>query len=220
MPGSRNSWARQIFAVYLKEFVRVSFTRTRCFLPNYLENQKNMKFGLAHCFVLLVLLAVSFSASRSYAQARPSPATQVLSVDFVPLAIGYPLSFQYEYKADPVTSWLLRLHYWPGLAASWSGFGFGAAYRFYIADSRALTALSVAPAADLFLFHQSELENNSGTRSAIAVAIGGDLAYKWIFDQFAVEPIVGLRYGIGPSQTPAAVATIYPIIGCSLGSAW
>ncbi len=184
--------------------------------------KKNMKFGLAHCFVLLVLLAVSFSASRSYAQARPSPATQVVSVDFVPLAIGYPISFQYEYKADPVSSWLFRLNFWPSPEANWTGYGFGAAYRFYIADSRALTGLSVAPVGELFLFSQSSsaIAGGSGARSAIAVAIGGDLAYKWIFDQFAVEPIVGLRYGFGGSQTPPNAATIYPLIGCSLGYAW
>jgi hypothetical protein len=179
-----------------------------------------MKFGFVKCFVFLALFAVSFSASKTNAQARPSPATQVISINFIPALIDFPMSIQYEFKADPTDSWLLRLNYWPGLSSQWTGFGFGAAYRFYIADSRALTGLAVAPAADLYLFKQSQLSGGSGTRSAIAVAIGGDLTYKWIFDEFAVEPIVGVRYGIGGTSVPPDVATIFPIIGVSVGYAW
>jgi hypothetical protein len=172
-----------------------------------------MKFGFLKYFSLIALFAMTFSASNAYAQARPSPATQVVSVDFIPLVIDYPMTLQYEFKADPVSSWVLRLHFWPGLSADYTGFGFGAAYRFYIADSR-------APAADIYLFHQSAQLGGTGSRSAVGIDLGGDLAYKWIFDQFAVEPIVGLRFGFGSSTTPSALTTIWPIIGCSLGYAW
>ncbi len=177
-----------------------------------------MKFGFVKIFALIALFAISFSASKTYAQARPSPATQVVSVDFVPLLYTFPITFQYEFKVDPVTSWAFRLHFWPGLTADYSGFGFGAAYKIYIADSRALTGLAVAPAADLFFFHQPQQLGGNGTRSGIGFDIGGDLSYKWIFDQFAVEPIFGLRFGIGSDV--AAFTTIQPIIGCALGYAW
>lgn len=160
------------------------------------------------------------SANRASAQARPSPATQVVSVDFLPLAYSYPLTFQYEFKADPVTSWMFRLHYWPSPSSdgTWSGYGLGAAYRFFIADSRALTGLSVAPAADLFFFHQTLF--GSSQRTAICFDIGGDIAYKWIFDQFAVEPLLGLRIGFGPNLAPSRAIGTEPLIGLSGGYAW
>jgi hypothetical protein len=181
-----------------------------------------MKFGFTKCFAFIALFAVSFSASKTYAQARPSPATQVLSIDFIPYLLDYPITLQYEYKVDPVTSWMLRLHYWPTIssATGYTAFGFGAAYRIYIADSRALTGLAVAPAADFFLFRQSTQTGGTGNRSAEGLDIGGDLTYKWIFDQFAVEPIFGLRFGIGSSQAPSAFTTIEPLIGASIGYAW
>ena len=125
-------------------------------------------------------------------------------------------------KSDPVTSWMLRSAFTgPAFAAQYTGYGFGAAYRFYVADSRALTGLAVAPAADLFFFRQAQQTGGTGSsRSGIGVDIGGDLSYKWIFDQFAVEPIFGLRFGIGQTNVPAAFTTIQPIIGVGLGYAW
>jgi hypothetical protein len=179
-----------------------------------------MKFGLVKTSILIVLLAISFSASKSSAQARPSPATQVISVDFIPLVLTFPVTFQYEYKMDPVTSLALRLHFWPGITSDYTGFGFGGAYRFYIADSRALTGLAVAPAADLFFFRQSQQLGGTGNRSAIGVDLGGDISYKWIFDQFAVEPLFGLRFGFGGANAPPVFTTIEPLIGCNLGYAW
>ena len=160
------------------------------------------------------------SANRARAQARPSPATQVASVDILPLAYDYPLTLQYEFKSDPVSSWMFRLHYWPSPNPNWSGYGLGAAYRFYIADSRALTGLSVAPAADIFFFHES-LPGITGTQhTAICFDIGGDIAYKWIFDQFAIEPLLGIRIGFGPSLSPSNATTTEPVIGLSVGYAW
>jgi hypothetical protein len=179
-----------------------------------------MKFGSIKCLVVIALIALSFSATKTYAQARPSPATQVISVDFIPLVLTFPVTVQYEYKVDPVTSWAFRLHFWPGITDNYTGFGFGAAYRLYIADSRALTGLAVAPVADLFFFRQSQQIGGTGTRSAVGVDLGGDLTYKWIFDEFAVEPIFGLRFGIGGSNAPPVFTTIQPLIGCSLGYAW
>jgi hypothetical protein len=175
---------------------------------------------------LLLAMSITFaagllcSANRASAQARPSPATQVVSVDFLPLAYDGPLTFQYELKADPVSSWMFRLHYWPSPDPSgdWSGFGVGASYRFYIADSRALTGLSVEPAADLFFFNQTLF--GSSQRTAICFDIGGDIEYKWIFDQFAVEPMLGLRIGFGPNIAPARAIGTEPVIGLSGGYAW
>jgi hypothetical protein len=183
-----------------------------------------MKVGIAKAFVLtLVIGLVTIAATNSsYGQARPSSKTQVISADPLGLAYQFPLTFQYEYKAGPINSWALRAHWWPsrvsGGIGEWSGFGMGGAYRVFVADSRALTGLSVAPAVDLFFFTQTL--NGTKQRSAIDGWIGGDLAYKWIFDQFSVEPLLGLRIGFGANDGPAYATGMEAIISFSGGYAW
>jgi|GEM_PF-2551493 len=176
----------------------------------------------AFFFALSVILfgTLLCRTARVHAQARPSPHTNVLSVDVLPLAYDYPLTLQYEFKSDPVSSWVFRLHFWPSPDPSgdWSGYGIGAAYRIYIADSRALTGLSVAPAADVFFFHETLF--GTSQRTAIGADIGGDLAYKWIFDQFAVEPLLGLRIGLEPNVAPGRGSGLEGLIGLFAGYAW
>jgi hypothetical protein len=183
-----------------------------------------MKFGIAMgtivpkivaLSVALVLL-IAISANRVFGQARPSPMENVVSVDPLPLAYSYPLILQYEYKAGPVYSWCFRFNYWPNPNTyTGSGFGIGAGYRVYIADSRALTGLSVAPAADIYFFRQAQLGY-----SEIAFEIGGDAAYKWIFDDFAIEPLFGFRIGFGPVNTPANATGAHVLIGFAGGYAF
>ena len=188
-----------------------------------------MKSVLIKVLGLLAIMAVLLHASsdRVSAQARPSSKTNVAAVDPLGLAVQEPFNIQYEMKAGPVNSWVFRGHWWGGLTGgtgsggtgTWGGPGLGGAYRFFVADSRALTGLSVAPAADLFFFNQSLVSGNGGT--AIVLWIGGDIAYKWIFDQFSIEPLVGLRIGYtpaanAPSKPTGGIATI----GLYAGYAW
>jgi hypothetical protein len=183
-----------------------------------------MKVGIAKVLVLTLVagLTAFASANTAYGQARPSSKTQVVSVDPLGLAYNFPVTIQYEMKASPVNSWAFRAHYWPSRVAGidWSAFGAGAAYRVFIADSRALTGLSVAPAADILFFRGTTIakENVSG----IVGWIGGDIAYKWIFDQFSLEPLLGLRIGFGGNSTygiPYATGMV-PILSVMGGYAW
>ncbi len=202
-----------------------------CFIRNFKLIRPIFIMSIAKRLVFFVVLAVaSFGfVSHARAQARPSPHTQVVSVDPLGMALNGPLMFQYEWKTGPVYSWAVRAFYWPSRAASsgsvsdqWSAFGLGGAYRIYIADSRALTGLSVAPVANVFFFHGSELG-----RSGISVWVGGDIAYKWIFDEFSIEPIIELAIGFGPQgaqssgpAVPAYTTGTQAVIGLSGGYAW
>jgi hypothetical protein len=152
----------------------------------------------------VVIAGICVLSNEARSQARPSPKTQVISIEPVGLILNTPLRLQYEYKTGPVNSWAFRALWWPyGInnGYDWTAFGAGAAYRFYVADSRALTGLNVAPVAEVFFFHGSNLAINGQARTGIAVWIGGDVAYKWIFDDFSIEPLLGLRIGMGPSQS-------------------
>jgi hypothetical protein len=156
----------------------------------------------------VIVGAVCMTGNLARSQARPSSKTQVFSIDPVGLILSDPLVLQYETKTGPVNSWAFRLLFWPyGIEGQdWTGYGVGAAYRFYVADSRALTGLSIAPAAELFFFRGANTSGIGAAKTGIAVEIGGDVGYKWIFDDFSVEPLLGLRIGLGPSSGTGSTA--------------
>lgn len=168
----------------------------------------------------VVIGAIFAVSDAAHSQARPSSKTQVFSVDPVGLILDDPLILQYEYKTGPVNSWAFRALWWPygtDISYDWTAYGVGAAYRFYVADSRALTGLSIAPAAELLFFHGSFAGGASSSKSGIAVWIGGDVGYKWIFDDFSVEPMLGLRIGLGPSSGDASKSAV-PTQATGVGS--
>ncbi len=170
-------------------------------------------------FALSLLLAggLLVPVHRARAQDRPSPALYDVAIDPLDLlAQQGPLNLQYEWETSPVNSWVVRAHYWS--VTPWGGFGAGAAYRFYIADSRALNGLSVAPAADIFFLNDGNLGH-----AATDVWLGGDLGYKWIFNQFSVEPLIGLRIGFAagsPASNLGASTGGVAQISVYLGYAW
>ncbi len=167
------------------------------------------------CAVLLIAATVGAFSSNALAQARPSAKSSDLSIGLLSLVI--PPDFvllQYEFRNGPVNSIALRAGFIPGYVG-YTGLLIGGAYRFFIADSRALTGLSVAPAADIFFVSNSILN-----RSSASFDLGGDLAYKWIFDAFSVEPIVSVRIGIGGSEGLAAFSGFRPGVDVLLGYAF
>jgi hypothetical protein len=136
-------------------------------------------------------LVLTATPSNAQIEARASNKTQVISVE--PLGLfqdGNFLSVVYEWKASSTNSYFLRARL--SNISYYTGLGIGGGYRWYIADSRALTGLSVAPVAEMVFYSSSELN-----KSSFVFGIGGEIAYKWIFDQFAVEPGFGVTIGFG-----------------------
>jgi hypothetical protein len=138
-----------------------------------------------------VAVGVLFT-TNTYGQAKTSTKTQVISLEALGLfQSGNIITINYEWKASPTNSWHVRGRF-SDYSNYYTGFGFGAGYHWYIADNRALTGLNVAPVAEVWFYNSSEL-NTSST----VFGVGGEIAYKWIFDQFAVEPGVGVMIGFG-----------------------
>lgn len=137
---------------------------------------------------VLVAVAMLTSSNDVLAQARPSAKANVLAVDPLGL-LGINqlknLSLQYEFRSSPTNSWAFRATLFP-TSGNTSAFALGGAYRFFIADSRALTGLSVAPAIDAFFV-------TWGDETYTAFGLGGDIAYKWIFDNISLEPMFAVR---------------------------
>jgi hypothetical protein len=174
-------------------------------------------------FLAVVLLfvvssgTIMFAPRNGFAQ-RATTKNNDISFDFVDYLIKYTFSVQYEFKASSTQSWAVRAEYiLPG--QSTTAFGVGAQMRFYIIDSRALAGFNVGPTADVYFFKNSELG-----KSKILFALGADFAHKWFFDQFTIEPSVGLRYGITSSEVFGSAIPqytgIYLIANLYFGFAW
>ncbi|MEO6940637.1 MAG: hypothetical protein ABI444_10935 [Candidatus Kapaibacterium sp.] len=175
-----------------------------------------MKTRIANILSVALVSAICLGglSQASFGQARPSSKTSDISIGPLSLLVQGVISVQYEWKASQTSSWALRGEFVP-TSGNFHAFGVGAAYRFYVADSRAITGLSVAPALDLFFFGSSSLQQNY-----TILSIGGDIAYKWIFDQFSVEPLVGVRIGVTGGQSVSAFSGFYPLFDCFLGYAF
>jgi hypothetical protein len=161
---------------------------------------------------LLAIMTVGTS-SNALAQARPSSKGSMLSIEPLGLlGIGQFRLFQlqYEFRLSQDNSLALRAALLPAYAGV-SGFGVGASYRFFVADGRALTGLNVSPGIDLFLL-------SAGSASYQTIGIGGDLAYKWIFDEWGVEPYFRLRQNFAGSE--GYYAGVDYGVGVWLGYCW
>jgi hypothetical protein len=178
-------------------------------------NRSKMRIVKQFGVVLLIALTIGIGSSKVSAQARASAKSSDISIGLLSLVI--PPDFvllQYEWRTSPVNSVALRAGFIPGYVG-FNGFVFGGAYRFFIADSRALTGLSVAPGADVFIISSSGLG-----RSYYSFSFGGDIAYKWIFDAFSVEPIVTVRIGLGSSEGLSTLSGFRPGVDVLLGYAF
>ena len=172
--------------------------------------------------LLLILSGISITANNSFGQ-RATAKNNDIAVDFVNFLVDNIFTVQYEFKSTSTSSFLVKGEYLTKNTGAATGvttaLGVGGAWRFYILDSRALAGFSIAPAVDLFFF-----KNNNLSRSNVVFSIGADGAYKFFFDQFTVEPTLGARFGLVPSNnTPPGETTysgIYPVVSVYLGWAW
>lgn len=160
---------------------------------------------------ILCLVVLSHS-TESYAQARASAKQQAISANVLGLFLdGKELHAQYEWKSTPVNSWFIRGLF--GSFVDYDGLGVGAGYRFFIADSRALTGLAIAPVVHAYFWRHQYLD------SEIFFSVGGEASYKWIFDDFLVEPMFGLGIGFGGDYISYLSSTRW-YLGIMLGYAW
>src|SRR5438046_1837345 len=159
--------------------------------------------------VFLIVIALLPLLTQSGFSQRASAKNNDIAGDFV----GYLMpentfTVQYEWKAASTQSWVVRAEFLiPG--KNTTAFGVGAGMRFYVLDSRALSGFSVGPVGDVLFF-----KNNDLGKSIVAFAIGGDIAHKWFFDQFTVEPSFGLRFGITGKEVWTSInkySSVYPV---------
>lgn len=172
-----------------------------------------MKSRISSILVAALLAILTLApSSDAFAQARPSSRGSFIGGDPFGILWGYAISAQYEGRISQDNSYALRLALFPNIDNS---IGLGASYRFYIADGRALTGLNISPGVDAIF-------GSAGELSYAYFSVGGDLAYKWIFDGgFGVEPYLSIRNLFVLSQYGNdKLSGFRPSVGVWLGYAW
>lgn len=178
-------------------------------------NEGNM-FKKLSISIIVLMIFVSLT-NFSQAQKTTNRFENAISVDPVDLLIGKTLSVTYEHqvaKINTITGSVLYARY----DEHWSAFGIGACYRWYplfLDDGKKpIEGLSVGPMARLLFFNFS---NGPVSENDTYIVIGGDAAYKWIFDKWVVEPVFHL--GIGLTSITGLGYNGWGL-GVNLGYAW
>jgi hypothetical protein len=165
----------------------------------------------------VVLCFVLVANTNSFAQARASAKTQVISIDPVGLFLpGHEVRAQYEWKASPISSWFIRGIYGSVSVGGldYQGLGIAGGHKFFIIDSRALTGWAVAPVVGAYFW------TTDNASSEQFISLGGEGSYKaFIGEDFSVEPFVGVAIGfLGDQISYLTTARVYG--GIYLGYAW
>ncbi len=156
----------------------------------------------------LICLSTGRTAAQNYKNS--------ISADPISLAWGF-LNLTYENRIGATNSFTVFGSYWS--YSNWTAFGIGGSYRWYfeIGDAkRPLQGLSAGPLVSFGFwdYATSSVHSYSGGTSA---AIGGELAYKWVFGGFVVEPILRLAFNL--ASISGLDYRAYGL-GVNLGYAW
>lgn len=138
-------------------------------------------------------MMLSFSANldaKNYKQA--------ISIDPLDFLVSKVFNATYEHQLSKENSFTVFFSYY-NYSDYWDAYGIGGSYRWYLTDllkdkKNPIEGLSVGPMARVSFwssdYYQLEDENS------IYLVIGGEAAYKWVFNDFIVEPILRLGFGV------------------------
>ncbi|TAL68339.1 MAG: hypothetical protein EPN82_10960 [Bacteroidetes bacterium] len=171
-----------------------------------------MKFKL---FVMLIIATLALSLPSKSVNAQSY--NNAISGNLLGLAYYYQeFDVTYENRVSARNSFTIKGYFFSGFGY-YDAYGIGGSYRWYlklIQDNKSpLEGLSVGPMG-MVLFWGSKW---SGYKSSATFAVGGEAAYKWVFDGFVVEPILTLGLNLMGIE-----GITYPVfgLGCNLGYAW
>lgn len=164
-------------------------------------------------FLLIAMVAfLTISLNDSYAQRVVRKYNQSISANPIGLAFGL-FNATYEQALNAENSFTVGAIYWG--YAGWTAFGVSGSYRWYLFqdNEKMLKGLSFGPLVSLGMWGY---ENDTYSNST-SLSVGGEIAYKWVFDGFVVEPNAQISFNVlsidGLSYRPFG-------IGVNLGYAW
>ncbi len=142
-----------------------------------------------------------------------------ISADPIGLAFGI-FNATYENRLGSSNSFTLFGSYFTFSGGDWVAFGFGGSYRWYLKvgdGNKAIKGLSVGPYASVGFWQWRGSSFFNTYSGGTSVALGGEIAYKWILNGFVIEPIFRLAFNL--SKITGLDYQAYGL-GVNLGYAW
>lgn len=163
--------------------------------------------------LVLVMSVAIFSPDVSFSQRVVKKYNQAIMGNPLGFAFGFfPLTYEMQISAE--NSFTVGGVYYG--YSGWNAFGLSASYRWYLFQekAKAIKGISFGP---MIAFGFWSYENKTYDNS-MSVAIGGEIAYKFIVEGgFVIEPIVQINFNVkqfdGLTYRPFG-------IGVNLGYAW
>ena len=131
------------------------------------------------------------------------------------------MELRYEARSGESTSLHAGLRYY-ALNRNWTAPGIGGGIRWYLypdGGATSLSGFSIGPHAYLiYWLYETDYEYDI---RRVALLVGVDAAYKWVWDHFFLEPSVSLAvYPLTAEDSPKAHSGLDPTFGIHLGYAW
>ncbi len=164
--------------------------------------------------LMVALLSMLFIAAteNSYSQRIIKNYNEAITAN--PLAFAFGIfNVNYEMQVSRDNSVVLGAQYLG--YQGWTGFGLSGTYKWYIfqEDEKAIKGFGFGPQASvLFLGYENDSYSNR-----MALSIGGEASYKWILDDFVLEPVFGINYNV-LSEKGLDWRPFY--LGVNVGYAW
>jgi hypothetical protein len=161
---------------------------------------------------MITVVLVFASQSSAFSQRTVKNYNEAVTANPLALAFGI-LNVNYEMQVSKDNSLVLGATYLG--YQGWSGFGVSGIYKWYMFQDqdKAIKGFGFGPSASVSFLNYE----NSSYSSRMALSIGGEASYKWIIDDFVLEPVFGLNYNV-LSEAGLDWRPFY--LGVNLGYAW
>jgi hypothetical protein len=176
-----------------------------------------MKFKISALLIIIVTFLLLCSTNSN---AQKASYNQCIGVNPVTLLYNGTFSATYEQKIAPKNSFTLSGYYWSYY--NMVAYGFGGSYRWYLKafddGKKCIQGFSVAPTLAIGFWSWNGNQALNNEYGGTSVAIGAEAAYKWVWDNFYIEPILSLSINMTNIH---GLQNYRPFnLGANIGYAW
>lgn len=161
--------------------------------------------------LFVTFIFVGFS-SNVYSQRVVKNYNEAITANPLALAFGI-FNVNYEMQVSKENTLVIGGIYYG--YQGWTGFGVSGTYKWYIFQDqeKPIKGFGFGPSAAIaFLGYTNDTYSNR-----MSLSIGGEASYKWIFDDFVLEPVFGINYNV-LSEAGLDWRPFY--LGVNVGYAW
>lgn len=166
---------------------------------------------LSVTIVLAAIILIAFP-SESHSQRVMKNYNEAITANPLALAFGI-FNVNYEMQVSRENSLTIGATYYG--YQGWTGVGLQGIYKWYLFQDadKAIKGFGFGPSASIgYIGYRDATYANRMT-----LAIGAEATYKWIFDDFVLEPVFGINYNV---LVEAGMDWRPFYLGVNVGYAW